>query len=106
MTCSVGTTTRRKRGTWFMDMIRCSRLVFTLFSCPEYVLIAYHLNMIDPLLAQEDVLDEPLEREVGDPEIGADDRAGDEHDDDALDQLLLAGPFDLLQLGDRLLDEA
>jgi hypothetical protein len=34
-TCSVGTTTRRKRGAWFMETIRCSRLAFTLFSCPE-----------------------------------------------------------------------
>ena len=35
ITCSVGTTTRRNRGCWFIDMIRCSRLAFTLFSCPE-----------------------------------------------------------------------
>src|SRR5205823_7453773 len=35
ITCSVGTTTRRKRGRWFIDSIRCSRLAFTLFSCPE-----------------------------------------------------------------------
>ena len=35
MTCSVGTTTRRKAGCWFIETIRCSRLVFTLFSCPE-----------------------------------------------------------------------
>ena len=43
---------------------------------------------------------------VVDPEIGADDEAGDEHDDGALDDLVLAGPFDLLQLGDALADEA
>jgi hypothetical protein len=35
ITCSVGTTTRRKRERWFIDSIRCSRLAFTLFSCPE-----------------------------------------------------------------------
>jgi len=35
ITCSVGTTTRRKRARWFIDSIRCSRLAFTLFSCPE-----------------------------------------------------------------------
>jgi hypothetical protein len=35
ITCSVGTTTRRKRGAWFIETIRCSRLAFTLFSCPE-----------------------------------------------------------------------
>ena len=35
ITCSVGTTTRRKRGAWFIETIRCSRFAFTLFSCPE-----------------------------------------------------------------------
>src|SRR5919198_2266925 len=106
ITCSVGTTTRRKRVCWFIESIRCSRFVLTLFSCPEYVLIAYHLNMREPLLPEEDVLDEPLECQVGEPEVRAYDHAGDQHDGGALDQLLLSGPLDLLQLGGGLADEA
>ena len=47
-----------------------------------------------------------LEDEVGGPEIDADDDAGDQHDDDALDQLRLGRPFDLLELGPGLADEA
>ena len=58
------------------------------------------------LLTQEDVLDEPLEREIGQPEICADDDARDQDDRDALDQLLLPRPLDLLQLGGGLGDEA
>ena len=34
-TCSVGTTTRRKRVCCAIESIRCSRFVLTLFSCPE-----------------------------------------------------------------------
>src|SRR6476619_4650939 len=48
MTCSVGTTTRRNLGAWFIEVIRCSRLVFTLISWPEYVLMTYHLNISAP----------------------------------------------------------
>jgi hypothetical protein len=39
-------------------------------------------------------------------EIGADDGAGDDDDDRPLDDLGLGGPLHLLQLGDRLADEA
>src|SRR3954452_14846915 len=59
-----------------------------------------------PLLAEEDVLDEPSEDLVGAPEVDADDDAGDEHDDRPLDQLRLRRPLDLLQLAPRLADEA
>jgi hypothetical protein len=69
------------------------------------VLIAYQRNTRDPL-TEEDVLDEPLEGEIGEPEIRADDDARDQDDRDALDQLLLTGPLDLLQLGGGLADEA
>src|SRR2546430_7907725 len=55
--------------------------------------------------AEEDVLDKPLERLVGEKEVDADDQAGDQDDHGALDQLLLPGPFDLVQLGPRLADE-
>src|SRR2546430_16481581 len=55
--------------------------------------------------AEKDVLDEPLERLVGEEEVDADDQAGDQDDHGALDQLLLAGPLDLVQLGPRLADE-
>jgi len=44
------------------------------------------------------VLDEPLEGKIGDPQVGADDDTRDQHDRGALDQLLLTGPLDLLQL--------
>src|SRR6185503_12266959 len=40
------------------------------------------------------------------PEIGADDDAGDDDDGGAADDRLLIRPFDLLELADRLLDEA
>src|SRR5258705_2914872 len=53
----------------------------------------------------QDVLDEALEDEVGGVEEDADDHAGDQHDDHALDQLVLRRPLDLLQLGPRLGDE-
>src|SRR5664280_25698 len=46
------------------------------------------------------------ERQIGNGQITADDRASDEHDDGALYQLLTPRPLDLLQLGYRLTDEA
>src|SRR3954451_21633494 len=104
MTCSVGTTTRRNRWRWFMDSIRCSRLAFTLFSCPEYVLITYQRN-IRSSLSQHDVLDEVLPQLIVEPEVGADDDAGDDHDRGPAHDRLLGRPLDLLQLGNRLLDE-
>ncbi len=51
-------------------------------------------------------MDESLEGEIGQPEIRADNDAGDQNHRRALDQLLLARPLDLLQLGDGLADEA
>ena len=59
-----------------------------------------------PLLTQENVLNESLEREIGNPQVGADDDACDQNDRGALDQLLLARPVDLLQLRYGLADEA
>src|SRR5207244_2110152 len=55
--------------------------------------------------SEQNVLDEAFPDQVGAVEIHADDDAGDEDDDDALDQLALAGPLDLLQLAPRLGDE-
>src|SRR5581483_6526659 len=66
--------------------------------------MTYQRN-IWPLLDQEAV-DEVLPDLVVRPEISADDEAGDEDDDCALDQLLLPRPLDLLQLGDGLPEEA
>src|SRR4029079_13280776 len=105
MPCSVGTTTRRNFGAWFMDMIRCSRLVFTLFSCPEYVLMTYHWN-IEAGNSLKDLLDEIAEDEVAHVEERPDDRARDDDDDRGLRDLVAAGPLDLLQLGPGLADEA
>jgi hypothetical protein len=51
-------------------------------------------------------LDEAPEDLVGEEQVRARDQTGDEDDGGALDQLLLAGPVDLLQLGPRLADEA
>src|SRR5439155_24780969 len=68
--------------------------------------MAYQRNIGDPLLTEEDVLDEPLEGKIGDPQVGADDDTRDQHDRGALDQLLLAGPLDLLQLRRGLAYEA
>src|SRR5919199_2718141 len=93
ITCSVGTTTRRNRGAWFIETIRCSRFVFTLFSCPEYVLITYQRNMPSPTdaprLLEEDVLDEAPEDRVGRVQIDAHDDARDQDDGGALDDLCL-----------------
>jgi hypothetical protein len=56
--------------------------------------------------AEQDALDEWLEHEVGDVEVRPDDAAGDEDDDGAGQDLALARPVDLLQLGPALCDEA
>src|SRR3954463_14941055 len=96
MTCSVGTTTRRKRCRCPIDSMRCSRLALTLFSWPEYVLTTYQRNM--RLLPQEDLLDDLLPHLIVDVEEEADDDTRDDHDDGALDDLRLTGPFDLPEL--------
>ena len=57
------------------------------------------------LLAEQDVLDDALEDEVGDPEIRADDRTGDDDDDGTRQHLALPRPLDLLELRPRLADE-
>src|SRR5215218_5443794 len=107
VTGSVGTTTRRKRGRCPIDSMRCSRLALTLFSWPEYVLTTYQRNtLVLLLLAQEDVLDDALPEEVVGVEEDPDDHARDQHDRRPLDDLVLPGPVDLLQLGPRLADEA
>src|SRR5438105_10781879 len=87
-----------------MDSMRCSRLAFTLFSWPEYVLITYQRN-IRSSLSQHDVLDEVLPQLIVQPGVGADDDTGNEHHRGAAHDRLLARPLDLLELGDRLLDE-
>jgi hypothetical protein len=56
-------------------------------------------------LSEKDVLDEPAEDLVRREQVDAGHETGDQHDGRALDQLLLAGPVDLLQLGPRLADE-
>jgi hypothetical protein len=58
------------------------------------------------LLPEQEPLYERLEREVGQPEIGTDDRAGEDHDHRAGQDLTLVRPLDLLQLGGGLGDEA
>src|SRR5438132_9892860 len=68
--------------------------------------MTYQRNMRESLLPQEDVLDDALEDEIGAVEEHADDQTGDQHHDDALDELVLPGPLDLLQLTPRLGDEA
>jgi hypothetical protein len=52
------------------------------------------------------VLDEALEHLVREEQVDAGDQARDQHHHGALDQLLLAWPVDLLELGPRLADEA
>ena len=52
------------------------------------------------------MLDESPEDLVGEEQVDADHEAGDQDDDGALDQLLLARPLDLLELGPGLPDEA
>src|SRR5581483_8220302 len=106
ITCSVGTTTRRKRWRCPIDSMRCSRLALTLFSWPEYVLTTYQRNI--PVLISllpEDFRDDVLPNLVVQVEVGADDQAGDQHDDRALDHLVLARPLHLLELRPRLHDE-
>jgi hypothetical protein len=55
---------------------------------------------------EENVFDEAGEGEVGHPEVEADDRDRDDHDDGRREELPAAGPFDLLELSDRLGREA
>src|SRR5436190_6481511 len=59
-----------------------------------------------PPLSQQDVLDEALPHEIGSVQIDADHDARHEDDHDALDELILVGPLDLLELAPRLADEA
>src|SRR5215217_2242789 len=54
------------------------------------------------LEAEQDVFDETSEGEVGDPEVRADDGAGDDHHDRRGEELAPAGPLDLPELGCRL----
>jgi hypothetical protein len=56
-------------------------------------------------LSEQDVLYEALPDQIGAVQIDADDDAGDEDDDDALDQLALTGPLDFLELAPRLAHE-
>src|SRR4029453_15428835 len=55
---------------------------------------------------EEQLLDERLDRQVGEPQVEAHDRAGDDHNDCARQNLGLVRPVDLLQLGPGLGDEA
>src|SRR4051794_6578111 len=57
-------------------------------------------------LPQQDVLDEIGPDPVVRVEVRADEETGDDNDCGAAHDLLLCRPLDLLQLGDRLLDEA
>src|ERR1051325_2459394 len=56
-------------------------------------------------LPEQDLLHDVLPELVVQIQVDPDDDAGDEHDDGALDHLVLRRPLDLLQLGPRLLDE-
>src|SRR5919204_4694347 len=67
--------------------------------------MTYQRNIGDPLLPQEDVLDDALSDQVVRVQVDADDEARDEDDGRALDHLRLVRPFDLLQLAPRLRDE-
>ena len=58
------------------------------------------------LEAEQDVFDEAGESEVGDPEIRADDRDGDDDDDGRGEELSPPGPLDLPKLGRGLGREA
>src|SRR5262245_65838769 len=56
--------------------------------------------------SEQNVLDETTEDLVREEQVHARDETGDQDDGGALDQLVLAGPVDLLQLRPRLGDEA
>src|SRR3954469_4137667 len=62
--------------------------------------------MLCLLLPQQNLADELVEELVAEVEVRPDDHAGDDHDDRALDDLVLPGPLDLAELADRLGDEA
>jgi hypothetical protein len=68
--------------------------------------MTYQWNIVERLPAEKDVADERPERLIDSPEIGADDQAGDDHGDRALDHVLAVRPFDLAQLRDRLVHKA
>src|SRR5436190_15978577 len=61
--------------------------------------------MLCLLLPQQNLADELVEELVAEVEVRPDDHAGDDHDDRALDDLVLPGPLDLAELADRLGDE-
>src|SRR5262245_4643163 len=65
--------------------------------------MTYQWNIV--CLLEQDAVDERAEDLVEAPEIEPDDRARDDHDDDALERLPAARPVDLPQLGVRLADE-
>src|SRR5262249_59297366 len=56
-------------------------------------------------LREEHVLDEALDRKVGNPEVAPDDQAGDDNNHGAGDDLTLSRPLDLLELRPRLADK-
>src|SRR6187399_2468645 len=62
--------------------------------------------MLFLLLPQQNFADELVEELVADVQVRPDDHAGDDHDNRALDHLVLARPLDLAKLADRLGDEA
>src|SRR6187200_1026349 len=65
-----------------------------------------NIECLPALEVQKDVLDEVRERKVGDPEVRADDGHRDDDDYRRREELVLTGPLDLLELGDRLRDKA
>src|SRR5215218_3701095 len=68
--------------------------------------MTYQRNMsLDRSEAEQDVLHQVAEREVGEREVGADNGDRDDDDDGRREQLAPAGPLDLAQLGVRLADE-
>ena len=60
-------------------MMRCSRFCLTLFSCPEYVLIAYQENMVQVAFL---LSDDEVDGLVGHPVDQAEVEPGDDHEAD------------------------
>jgi hypothetical protein len=56
-------------------------------------------------LLEKDAVDDRADDLIEAPQVGADDRARDDDDDDALKRLSAARPVDLPELGVRLADE-
>src|SRR5918994_2855746 len=99
MTLSVGIRISPKYLPRPKDSILRSRVVRTLFSCPEYVLTTYHFFKTKrSRLLRKDQPRQALEHKVPGVDVGREDKHDDQDDSRALAQLVPIRPADPLEL--------